>query len=376
MKMTKTHDSGERGQMLVMLTLLLPVMLGFVALTMDVGLALLERTNLQNAVDAAALAAAQELPDSEAARAVAEQYLETNGFDIADSTHDYAITTPYLGNPGKIEVIIGSDVGFVFGRVLDLDFVEVKGRAVAEISDSGGSAPAIFAMNDDCSAADPLLLPGSDLRVVGGVHSNSSIGIAGSNNDFDGQVTYSCDLDNSGSNNTFSPPPRQASNRPPPIDYAYSDFLCDYEWTGDTDLSSHPEVWVDGDPGTNELLPGVYCSTDDLILNGQYITGTVSLIAGDELKISGSDFNISSFVNDVLAYSSGNHNSAIDMSGSGGSWIGFVHAPLGRAKVQGSSNLSISGSVVAAEVTVSGSNFSITSFDDSQDPISYVRLVE
>ena len=76
----------------------------------------------------------------------------------------------------------------------------------------------------------------------------------------------SCDLDNGGSYNTFSSPPRQVPKGPPPIDYDDSDFFCDHEWTGDTDLSSNPEVWVDGDPDTNELLPGVYFSTDDLVL--------------------------------------------------------------------------------------------------------------
>ena len=56
MDITLTGEKGERGQMLVLLTLLLPVVLGFVALTMDVGLALLERRSLQSAVHAAALA--------------------------------------------------------------------------------------------------------------------------------------------------------------------------------------------------------------------------------------------------------------------------------------------------------------------------------
>ena len=56
MDITLTGEKGERGQMLVLLTLLLPVVLGFVALTMDVGLALLERRSLQGAVHAAALA--------------------------------------------------------------------------------------------------------------------------------------------------------------------------------------------------------------------------------------------------------------------------------------------------------------------------------
>ncbi|MCH7810958.1 MAG: pilus assembly protein TadG, partial [Chloroflexi bacterium] len=46
MDITRAGENGERGQMLVLLTLLLPVILGFVALTIDVGLALVEKRNL------------------------------------------------------------------------------------------------------------------------------------------------------------------------------------------------------------------------------------------------------------------------------------------------------------------------------------------
>ncbi len=66
------------------------------------------------------------------------------------------------------------------------------------------------------------------------------------------------------------------------------------------------------------------------------------------------------------------------MSGSGGNWEGYIFAPNGRAKIQGSSNLSISGSIVADRVTVSGSDFSLNASDllaGIAAPPSY-RLVE
>ncbi len=365
----------ETGQFLVLFVLALGVLCGFVAMSIDVGMILYSRSDFQKAADAAALAAAQELPDAAAAQAVAEQYLEANGFDVTGPNHTYEFTTPYQGDAYKIEVKISGDVGFIFGRVLNMDFVEVPARAVADAGGSGGSGAAIFVKNDN-GAPDPLEFSGSDITVVGGVHSNSSIKIGGSNNFFDGYFTYSWDLDNPGSGNTFTSPPQQAPYQPPPIDYDYSDFTCDYEWTEDTDLNSLPEVWVNGDPGTNQLIPGVYCSTKDIQLSGQDITGNVSLVAGDELKISGSDFNLTAYWNDVLLYSSSDHNNAIDMSGSGGSWTGFIHAPYGRVKIQGSDNLSVSGSIVADRVTVSGSDFSITALEESSGGPEFARLVE
>ena len=58
-------SSREAGQVLILFVLALGVLLGMVAMTIDVGLAYVERRNLQNAVDAAALAAAQDIINGE-----------------------------------------------------------------------------------------------------------------------------------------------------------------------------------------------------------------------------------------------------------------------------------------------------------------------
>ncbi len=100
--MVKTTRSGERGQTLVIFSLLLVALCGFVALTVDAGLILYNRTDNQKTADAAALAAAQELPDAASAVAVAEQYLEANGFDLNDPDNAYVITTPYQGDSGQV----------------------------------------------------------------------------------------------------------------------------------------------------------------------------------------------------------------------------------------------------------------------------------
>ncbi len=142
--------------------------------------------------------------------------------------------------------------------------------------------------------------------------------------------------------------------------YTYSDFHCTYTFNTSADLQSHPEVWVGDNPSSKQLKDGVYCSTQDIQLSGQGISGNVTLVAADEVKISGSDFNLTAYYEDILAFSAASHGSAIDMSGSGGSWAGTILAPDGTVKFQGSDNLSVSGSIVADRVIISGSNFSIT----------------
>ncbi len=324
---SSTHRAsrGEAGQTLVLFVFALAALLGFTALAIDVGLILHERRQLQNAADAAALAGAQELFDSPAAAvAKAQEYAVANGIDLTDPDYTFQATTPYQGDPGKIEVKVSSQVGFLFGRALGLDFVNVPARAVAEQDSVSGTTDeyALFVMNDACSANNPLMVTGSVNLVIGAVHSNSKITISGSNNSFNGPLTHSCSFDNSGSNNTYIPPPDQEPVRYLALNYTWSTFcyavnpdLAIPIQTQDVDLNSIPEAWLNGDKDTGQLLDGVYCSTGDIVLSGQGISGNVTLVAGDEIKLSGSDFDITGYYKDVLVFSSASHDNAIDMSG-------------------------------------------------------------
>jgi Putative Flp pilus-assembly TadE/G-like/von Willebrand factor type A domain len=65
---------SEEGQSLIIVVLFLTVLLGFCAVCLDVGHAYLAQRRLQSSADAAALAAAQELPDISSARSFAATY--------------------------------------------------------------------------------------------------------------------------------------------------------------------------------------------------------------------------------------------------------------------------------------------------------------
>lgn len=78
---------SEEGQTLVQVTLMLVVLLGFVALAIDVGHVYAERRRMQNAADAGALAGAYELcrvSDEDLARAKAMEYMALNGVPPAE----------------------------------------------------------------------------------------------------------------------------------------------------------------------------------------------------------------------------------------------------------------------------------------------------
>ena len=108
-------------------------------------------------------------------------------------------------------------------------------------------------------------------------------------------------------------------------------------------------------------VTGVYCSTKKLSLSGSDVSGQVTFVSHDEVKVSGSNFDLTAYWSDVLFYSAGSVDPALNVSGSGGSWTGFIHAPNGLAEVQGSSNLTINGSIIADRIRLSGSDMTIDS---------------
>ena len=74
-----------RGQALVMVGVMMMVLIGFAALVIDGGTAWYNRRLMQNAVDAAALAAAQNLPQTSG-------YWDASGYGVRWLANDYAVT--------------------------------------------------------------------------------------------------------------------------------------------------------------------------------------------------------------------------------------------------------------------------------------------
>ncbi|NLJ31883.1 MAG: hypothetical protein GX424_09845 [Clostridiales bacterium] len=120
----------ENGQAAVLLALVFIVLLGFVALTMDIGRATVEKSDLQNAADASALAGAQSLPDSSAAISAATSYAQKNGVENSK----IQVVTPYKGDSKKVEVVCTRTVEYTFARVLGYQSTTVTVKAVASRS--------------------------------------------------------------------------------------------------------------------------------------------------------------------------------------------------------------------------------------------------
>jgi Flp pilus assembly protein TadG len=134
----------EAGQALVLVALSMIVLIGFVGLAIDVGSAYFTQRELQKAADAAALAGAQELPNSATATAVARQYGAADGDKneatlVKDAT--MAVSTRCVTSLGcvpsrgvttnVIAVTETAQVPTLFAKLLGFDSFTVHAKATA-----------------------------------------------------------------------------------------------------------------------------------------------------------------------------------------------------------------------------------------------------
>lgn len=121
----------QRGMALILVAAGMLAFTGFMALVADVGLLVLNRERLVNAVDAAALAGAHELPlNPSQAKVMAVNYALQNGVSPLEP-----LVGEYLGEPNtKLTVSATRQVDFIFARVLGINSGNVSATATAAVS--------------------------------------------------------------------------------------------------------------------------------------------------------------------------------------------------------------------------------------------------
>ena len=369
----------ERGQTLMMAALMMPLLLGLVAILVDVGFAQASKRQGQNAVDSAALAAAYALQDGYSpaqARTLAQEYTAGNGYDNVDAGVTVTVNIPpssgpHIGDSNYAEVLVAYDAPEFFITALGQSNGVINSRAVAGYTTSAGQAYALFANNSDCNNPDTVEISGNLTFVNGGVHSNGNVKVPGNNNEFNGGFTYNCNLTVSGNNTTFIPPASTGPVQLFPVTYTYAE-ICGQPgatlYNSDTDLLS---IF-----GSN-IPDGIYCSTGKLTISGGAgVSGNVTLAAQGEINISGNSSTLTPYWNNVLLFTEDSSSSALDISGNSFSWEGLILVPNGRAKVQGETGSSLTGAILADTIQLSGQGFSITAVDYGQGGPAFVALVE
>jgi hypothetical protein len=216
----------------------------------------------------------------------------------------------------------------------------------------------LFASDTSCSG-NALELSASRGTYSGLVHTNGNFYLNGSRTSFDAAVTGTCGVKVSGSRNVFAVPPAKAPAQPIPPNYVYRDLAphCTMTFTGNVELSSVASIWVNDDPGSLQLEPGVYCATGNMTLTPSRVTGNVTLVAQGQVRLRGSYLNLTAFHKHILAFSGSASTSgnAISMEGSANTWEGIVLAPLGRVSVSGTNSATVAGAIIAKRIVSTNS---------------------
>lgn len=347
---------GNKGSSTIIFALTLTVIAGMSAFVMDIGLVVLEKQKLQNAVDATALAAAHELPNTSKAGSVANNYIQLNGYTPSD------INITFSNSNKEISVTGTKTIEYTFAKVLGFDDATVISSATAILESIGG--PFDYALFSG-STTDTLSLNGSNFYIDGSVHTNYKFVMTGSNQTITGACEAVSTIKITGSNNDVKVRVPDAPIMEMPD---FSEMIrveaekAGQAYVGDKTFNSsnidvNSPIYVDG----------------DVTINGSSFTGKGAILATGNITFNGSNVGISN-KDSVCIYSM---NGNITLNGSGAVLDGVIYAPKGIVTMNGSNQL-INGRVIAHQTHFNGGNSRIISgtYDLQGLPDYSIRLVK
>lgn len=167
--------TGEKGSVPVLVALSLTILFGFAALAVDFGMMAACKQGMQNACDAASLAAAADLASGSngAVQSTARAYAARNGFDPA--AEDVSIEIRTTSN--AVTVTLRKELPMGFSTVLTGEkHRTVSATATAEaVTIFGGCPYALFAGQRIEESGVGITVTGNNIQINGNIHSNSDI---------------------------------------------------------------------------------------------------------------------------------------------------------------------------------------------------------
>lgn len=150
---------AERGQVVVLIAVAVVALLGCAGLAVDMGYMEHEKTKMQTAADAAAIAGASVLAGgSSAITAAADEDASLNGFTngtagAAVTVNNPPLSGPNAGNSNYVEAIVSQPQNTFFLSILGYSKITVTARAVAQ---SESAAGCVYALDSSASQAVSL----------------------------------------------------------------------------------------------------------------------------------------------------------------------------------------------------------------------------
>lgn len=359
--------SNERGSVTIIVAVALSVLMAFCAVVIDFGRISLEKQMLQNALDAAVLAGAQELPDSTvAAQEAAITYFKENGFSETDIQQ-----VEFLNSNKKIRITAVQPVEYTFAKMFqDSDDTTVTVSAAAQVSTVFD--PFKYALFSG-SGMDLLQFMGTN-TIVGNVHSNESIknaaeitGLATAVNNIDVKV-HASEGTIEGYSYINMPDFTEVTNLATTISQTTLVDIFGATYTSNTNQ------YTMSDTQLNNLLAAYPAAIIDgnLVINGSGVNATGAIFTTEDIEFNGSDVNMSS--SDSVCFCS--INGDITFNGGKGDVTGILYAPNGTITLNGNAGI-FYGSIVGDQISCNGGiNIIYNGQIGESIPPTEIRLVE
>jgi hypothetical protein len=267
----------NRGQVLVLATISIAVLLGLVGLSTDVGMLWRTRREAQTAADAAAVAASKALGQGLSVATAATQMTSLNGLTNGANGVTVAVNNPplsgtYAGNSNYVETVVTQSANTYFLRALGYTTINVKARAVA----GGISSPnCMYTLDPSGSGAFSVTGSGtvsSSCGIAVDSSSSSALTATGSMTISASSVGVVGNYSLVGSGSITPTPITGIATSADPLAYETPPAVGSCTFTNESFTGSSSAT----------LTPGVYC-------NGISITGssTVTFSAGTYVLLGG-----------------------------------------------------------------------------------------
>ncbi|MBM7867359.1 hypothetical protein GTO89_11290 [Heliobacterium gestii] len=326
------RNSDQKGAIVIFFALLLPVLIGFLGLAIDLSWLYLNKQKAQAAVDFAALSAAQKVVENPAAASAAATTMAAkNGLDpvnfrIEQDEHGIA-------NIVRLEASKGVDLFFLplFG------YREWALHVTAAAKAYDRAAPVfrytIFAGSDTSA----LSLSGNGNTINGKVRANGGLDITGTGNQFTDVVEYGGALSGM-SGNSFTRLPLLMSPAP-------------FSLPGWAELRDGAvQSYASGLVITEMNLNGILYVDGDVTVESASLSGSGVIAASGDIRITGTGARYNGAGSRAAYYSRKN----IFVSGDGLQVDGVLCAPAGSIIVSGSTNRLV-GALTASTITLNTS---------------------
>lgn len=400
----------ERGQALIVGALGIAVLLGFVALAVDVGIMFHTRRDAQTAADAAALAGAQAVKYGGDPTIAAKADSARNGFEDGVNGVSVAVNRPplngaFAGNSAYVEAIVTTPQPIFFMRVMRINSMTVGARAVAttglgdycvtSLNESGTgvrvNGSSTVASFPGCSVAiDSNSL--TALKVNGnGTLSAQSISIVGS---YSGHAVGTTVTQPSTGQGLVTDP---LAGLPPPTYDPSSCTSVPATGTigpppGGTGTVCYSTFKLTGSPSTVNMLSGTYVITDNnasinnITLNGTGVT--IYIAPGASLTINSTSLTLSAPnctpptscpYNGILFFEDEHNSNQLTISANADSTLnGIIYCPSANLDFNGGSNSTLDMNIVAGSITFSGGSNVISSYSsvNPNSPLWKISLAE